>query len=122
MVDLAPVVSNMWYRVTDSNHAVTANVSDIDALNNFDATARHIYRIENHGSDGCYYYLDGVKVGVYGQGAGGITNRSNGSDIARTLSSDFTVGYIGMKRWPLKRHLYMTLSLYTENSENGVCR
>ena len=114
--DLAPVVSNMWYRVTDSNHAVTANVSDIDALNNFDATARHIYRIENHGSDGCYYYLDGVKVGVYGQGAGGITNRSNGSDIARTLSSDFTVGYIGMKRWPLNATLY-DLSLYTENSE-----
>lgn len=114
--DLAPVVSNMWYRVTDSNHAVTANVSDIAALNNFDATARHIYRIENHGSDGCYYYLDGVKVGVYGQGAGGITNRSNGSDIARTLSSDFTVEYIGMKRWPLNATLY-DLSLYTENSE-----
>lgn len=114
--DLAPVVSSVWYRVTDSSNAVTANINDIAALNNFDATARHIYRIENHGSDGWCYYLDGVKVGVYGQGAGGITNRSNGSDIARTLSSDFTVGYIGMKRWPLNATLY-DLSLYTENSE-----
>ena len=113
--DLAPVMSSVWYRVTDSNHNVTANVRDITALNNFDSTARHIYRIENHGSDGWCYYLDGVKVGVYGQGFSGITGRSD-SDKERTPSSDFTIEYIGMKRWPLNATLY-DLSLYTENSE-----